>query len=81
MTSTLVSDDAMTTVLASDESEKRCAFESCKDFGKRFSDKAFKNHKYQYHNESYKLNYTDQQRKKKAIRWERTNPYIIRLAL
>lgn len=65
MTSTLVSDDAMTTVLASDENEKQCAFESCKDFGKRFSDKAFKNHKYQYHNESYKLNYIDQQGKKK----------------
>lgn len=76
---------SMASTLVSDENEKQCVFESYKDFGKRFSDKAFKNHKYQYHNESYKLNYIDQQdkkkKKKKATRWERTNPYIIELAL
>lgn len=55
----------MASTLVSDENEKQCVFESYKDFGKRFSDKAFKNHKYQYHNESYKLNYIDQQDKKK----------------
>jgi hypothetical protein len=56
----LILDDVITTVLTFNESTKWYAFESCREFRKMFSDKAFKKYKYQHHNELYNFDYTDQ---------------------
>ncbi|KAG0785049.1 hypothetical protein G6F57_003524 [Rhizopus arrhizus] len=65
MTSTVVSDD-----------KTQCSFTSCKKFGKQLSRKAFQNHKYQYHNESYYFNYTDPQGNAKCVNIDRVNDVL-----